>query len=202
MKDKMKKKKRETNQSRLSQKRNSKERQSQRKKTQLAQDQMPTSRRLAFLGMLVAVAMIFSYMETFIPVNLAVPGIKLGLANIVTIVVLNRFSFKDAVMVSLIRILLSNLLFGNFSMLLYSLAGAVCSILIMWIFIKIRFFSLTGISILGGVFHNLGQLLAASVFMENQSILYYMPVLLITGTITGIVVGIAASFISKSVKIS
>lgn len=171
-----------------------------KKKQNRKKDKTISSRKLALLGMLVAVAMIFSYMETFIPVNLAVPGIKLGLANIVTIVALNRFGLKDAVIISFVRILLSALLFGNLTVMIYSLAGAALSILVMWIFIKIHFFTLTGISILGGVSHNLGQLLVAAVLMENQNILYYAPVLLISGTVTGIVVGIVAAFVTKSVK--
>lgn len=174
----------------------SKEKQKNKKK----QNKAISSKKLALLGMLVAVAMVFSYMETFIPIGIAVPGIKLGLANIVTLVALNRFGLKDAVIISFVRILLSSLLFGNLTVMIYSLAGAAFSIIIMWIFIKLHFFTLSGISVLGGVFHNIGQLLVAAVLMENQNILYYAPVLLVSGTVTGIVIGIAAAFVTKSVK--
>lgn len=162
--------------------------------------QAGSTRKLALFAMFTAVALIFSYMETLIPVYPAIPGIKLGLANIVTIVVLNRYGVRDTVLISFVRIILSALLFGNLTVMLYSLAGAACSIIIMWLFLKLHFFSLTGISILGGVSHNIGQLLVAAVLIENQNILSYAPVLLITGTVAGIAVGIAASFIIKSIK--
>ena len=151
------------------------------------------------LGMFIAVAMVFSYIESFIRIDIAVPGIKLGLANIVTIVVLCKLGLADAVLVSVLRIFLSSLLFGNFTVMIYSLAGAAVSMLFMWISVKIGFFSTTGTSILGGVGHNVGQLIVAYLVIKNQNILIYAPVLLISGTITGVLIGLAAVFVMRAV---
>lgn len=154
---------------------------------------------IAQLGMFIAVAMVFSYIESFIRIDIAVPGIKLGLANIVTIVVLCKLGLADAVLVSILRIFLSSLLFGNFTVMIYSLAGAAVSMLFMWISVKIGFFSTTGTSILGGVGHNVGQLIVAYLVIKNQNILIYAPVLLISGTITGVLIGLAAVFVMRAV---
>ncbi|MGN0395351.1 MAG: Gx transporter family protein [Coprococcus sp.] len=160
------------------------------------------AKRIALLGMFTAVALVFSYIETFIPLNFAVPGIKLGLANIVTIVVLIQMGLPNAVLVSVARICLSALLFGNLSVMAYSLAGAAVSILIMKLIHMTGIFGITGVSICGGIGHNIGQLVLAAVLMENQSIMIYGPVLMITGTITGMLTGVVAAVISGSVKIS
>ena len=138
---------------------------------------------IAQLGMFIAVAMVFSYIESFIRIDIAVPGIKLGLANIVTIVVLCKLGLADAVLVSVLRIFLSSLLFGNFTVMIYSLAGAAVSMLFMWISVKIGF----------------GQLIVASLVIKNQNILIYAPVLLISGTITGVLIGLAAVFVMRAV---
>ena len=153
---------------------------------------------IAQLGMFIAVAMVFSYIESFIRIDIAVPGIKLGLANIVTIVVLCKLGLADAVLVSALRIFLSSLLFGNFTVMIYSLAGAAVSMLFMWISVKIGF-STTGTSILGGVGHNVGQLIVAYLVIKNQNILIYAPVLLVSGTITGVLIGLAAAFVMRAV---
>lgn len=154
---------------------------------------------VAQLGMFIAVAMVFSYIESFIRIDIAVPGIKLGLANIVTIVVLCKLGLADAVLVSVLRIFLSSLLFGNFTVMIYSLAGAAVSMLFMWISVKTGFFSTTGTSILGGVGHNIGQLIIAYLVIKNQNILIYAPVLLISGTVTGVLIGLAAAFVIRAV---
>ena len=154
---------------------------------------------VAQLGMFIAVAMVFSYIESFIRIDIAVPGIKLGLANIVTIVVRCKLGLADAVLVSVLRIFLSSLLFGNFTVMIYSLAGAAVSMLFMWISVKTGFFSTTGTSILGGVGHNIGQLIVAYLVIKNQNILIYAPVLLISGTVTGVLIGLAAAFVIRAV---
>lgn len=154
---------------------------------------------VAQLGMFIAVAMVFSYIESFIRIDIAVPGIKIGLANIVTIVVLCKLGLADAVLVSALRIFLSSLLFGNFTVMIYSLAGAAVSMLFMWISVKLGFFSTTGTSILGGVGHNVGQLIVAYLVIKNQNILIYAPVLLVSGTIAGVLIGLAAAFVIRAV---
>lgn len=179
---------------------NSKKKSGRKKQNTDKSSDISQSKHIAMLGMFIAVALIFSYIETFIPVNIAVPGIKLGLANIVTIVVLIQLGLADAIAVSLLRVCLSSLLFGNLSVMAYSLAGAALSILIMKLIHKTGIFGITGVSICGGVAHNIGQLILAAVIMENQNIMGYAPILLISGTITGVIVGIVAAVISQSVK--
>ena len=125
--------------------------------------------------------------------------IKIGLANIVTIVVLCKLGLADAVLVSALRIFLSSLLFGNFTVMIYSLAGAAVSMLFMWISVKLGFFSTTGTSILGGVGHNVGQLIVAYLVIKNQNILIYAPFLLVSGTIAGVLIGLAAAFVIRAV---
>lgn len=110
-----------------------------------------------------------------------------------------KLGLADAVLVSVLRIFLSSLLFGNFTVMIYSLAGAAVSMLFMWISVKIGFFSTTGTSILGGVGHNVGQLIVAYLVIKNQNILIYAPVLLISGTITGVLIGLAAVFVMRAV---
>lgn len=173
--------------------------QSHKKKKKNKNKKSFSAKRIAMLGIFTALALVFSYIETFIKIDFAVPGIKIGLANIVTIIVLYSFGICDAVIVSVLRIFLSALLFGNVMVLVYSLAGAALSIIVMWVISQIKFFSVTGISILGGVAHNMGQLIAACLIIKNQNVLIYAPVLIASGTIAGILVGLAASLIIKTV---
>jgi heptaprenyl diphosphate synthase len=160
-----------------------------------------TSKTTAFIGIFTALAMVFSYMETFISFAIPVPGIKLGLANIVTVTVLYKMGAKEAVLISIIRILLSTILFGNTAMLVYSLAGAWISLIVMILIKKLSFFGVTGVSIAGGVCHNIGQLAAAAFFLDSGRILYYLPVLMIAGTVAGVIIGIAAGIVTKRVRI-
>lgn len=161
-----------------------------------------STKNVAVTGVFIALAMVFSYIETFIPINIGVPGVKLGLANIVTIVVLHKLGVGRAVLVSLIRIVLSAMLFGNMTVMLYSLAGAMVSLLVMAMLCKLKFFSIAGVSIAGGVAHNMGQLILAMFMLSDQHVLYYSPVLIISGTIAGIVTGILAVAITYRVNIS
>lgn len=184
-------------QKKKSQNKNNQSKRQQNKKQQ--NSRKSNAGTVAQLGMFIAVAMVFSYIESFIRIDIAVPGIKLGLANIVTIVVLCKLGLADAVLVSVLRIFLSSLLFGNFTVMIYSLAGAAVSMLFMWISVKTGFFSTTGTSILGGVGHNIGQLIVAYLVIKNQNILIYAPVLLISGTVTGVLIGLAAAFVIRSV---
>lgn len=158
------------------------------------------TRRIAHISIAVSVAMILSYIEFLLPpVWSAVPGIKLGLANIIIIFVLYRGSLADAAIVSGLRIFLSALLFGSIMTLLYSAAGALLSLTAMAIAKKINAFSEVGVSIFGGVLHNAGQILMATVLLRTAEIGYYMIVLSITGTIAGIAVGIAAAILIKNI---
>ena len=161
--------------------------------------QMKT-KRLTELALLTTVALIIFVIELRIPSLVPIPGVKLGLANLVTIIALQRLDLKSTIVISVGRIILSNVLFGNMAVLLYSLAGAACSILIMTLFKKCRVFGLVGISVAGAVFHNLGQILVAVCVMENIRIFYYMFVLLVTGTVAGVAIGLLASFLLKNIR--
>ena len=156
--------------------------------------------RVAFLGLFTAFAMILSFVESQIPTFVAIPGIKLGLPNIAIIIILYRFGWKEATIISLLRVLLTSLLFGTVLSMLYSIAGAVLSLVVM-ILLK-KFLSTVTISVVGGVFHNVGQIAVAILVTETQQLVYYLPVLIISGVIAGIVVGlVAATAVSKIEKI-
>lgn len=147
-----------------------------------------------------ALALILSYVESLIPAFVAVPGVKMGLANIVVVFALYTLGPGEAAIVSIIRVLLSSLLFGSILSLSYSAAGAVISLLSMIILMKTKIFGVTSVSVTGGVFHNLGQILVACLVLETDVLLYYLPVLILSGTITGAVIGIASSIVIKRLQ--
>lgn len=147
------------------------------------------SRKTAYLGLFSAVAIIFGYVESLVPVFAGIPGIKLGLANLAVLFILARYTYKEAALVSLVRILVIGFMFGNLFSIAYSLAGAALSLTVMTFMKKYSGFSLAGISVAGGVMHNVGQLLVAMAIVENFSLLYYAPALLISGVITGLLIG-------------
>ena len=134
--------------------------------------------KIALYGMMTALAFLLSYVETLIPINLGVPGVKLGLANLASIVSLYLLGAGAAAAIALVRIVLVGFTFGNLSMMLYSLAGAAVSLLLMVVFRRLDWFGVTGVSILGGAGHNIGQLIVAALVVENASLFYYLPVLL------------------------
>lgn len=159
------------------------------------------TKRLAFLGLCTAVTLILSYVEALLPpLWSAVPGVKMGLPNIMIIFLLYRFSLKEAAAVSLVRLAAVALLFGNVMTLAYSFAGAVLSLGVMTLLKKLDRFSMVGVSIAGGVFHNLGQVLVAMLVLETAEIGYYMIVLTLTGTVAGVLVGVAGSLVLKYLK--
>jgi heptaprenyl diphosphate synthase len=154
--------------------------------------------RVAFLGLFTAFAMILSFVESQIPTFVAIPGIKLGLPNIAIIVILYRFGWKEASVISLLRVLLTSLLFGTVLSMLYSIAGAVLSLIVMILLKKLL--STVTISVLGGVFHNVGQILVAILVTETQQLIYYLPVLIISGVISGIAVGMVSAISVKKIE--
>lgn len=149
--------------------------------------------RMALSAILTALALVFSYVDALIPIPVGVPGMKLGLANLVVITALYTLNGRYALTINIVRILLSSAMFGSLSMALYSLAGALLSFVIMVILKKTGLFSIIGVSMAGGVFHNVGQLLVAAAVVEDIRLMLYLPVLLIVGMITGIVNGMIAS---------
>ena len=148
-------------------------------------------------AVLTALAMIFSYIEMLFPFSFGVPGIKLGLANVVTVVALYTLGTGCAFSVNMLRVMLSGLLFGNVFAILYSLAGALVSFAAMTLLKKTNLFSITGVSMAGGVFHNLGQIIVAALIVENAKLFYYFPALLFAGMTTGILMGIIAYSVCK-----
>lgn len=149
-------------------------------------------KKVAFLGVFLALALIFSYIETWIPNVFGVPGIKLGLANIVIIILLFRFGTKEAYGISVARVILAGFLFGNLASILYGLAGAMLSLTVMLLLKRTGKFKVITVSAVGGICHNVGQLIVAILVLENYRISYYLPVLLISGLVTGILIGIVA----------
>ena len=155
--------------------------------------QIYMNKKIAYLGLFSAVAIIFGYVETLIPVFAGIPGIKLGLANLAVLFILARYTWKEAALVSLIRILVIGFMFGNLFSIAYSIAGESLSLLVMTLLKRQKGFSIVGISIAGGVSHNVGQLLVAMLIVENTSLIYYTPALLVSGVITGLLIGILTS---------
>lgn len=162
-------------------------------------------KKIAVLGVLASLSMVLSFVETLLPpIYAAVPGIKLGLANIVNVFLLYRFTVKDTAIVTLIRVLVVAMLFVNFMTLAYSLAGAVLSIAVMALLKKLNRFSTVGVSIAGGVAHNLGQIIVAIFVTATLEIGYYMIFLCISGVLSGMLIGIAGALVlrySKNFKI-
>ena len=158
------------------------------------------TRKIAILGLFIALAFVLSYIEYLLPLNIGIPGAKVGLANLVVMVALYTLGEKDAFILSLVRVLLVGLSFGNMGMMIYSLAGAALSFIAMIIVKRTKLFSATGISVLGGVFHNIGQIIVAMIVLEAKSLIYYLPFLLVIGTISGVVIGILSSMIIDRVQ--
>ena len=170
----------------------------------MMQSQTNSSKRsvaktVAHIALLTSLALIFSYVEAIIPYNPAIPGIKLGIANVVTIIALYKFGWKDAACISALRIVLAGLLFNGVFGMLYSLAGALVSFVGMLLLKRSKLFSIVGVSMAGGVLHNLGQLLVAAALIEDLRIFFYFPVLLFSGIVSGIAIGIAATLILRKI---
>ncbi|MDY4587082.1 MAG: Gx transporter family protein [Oscillospiraceae bacterium] len=156
---------------------------------------------VALLGICTAIAMVLSYLESLIPLSFAVPGVKLGLANIAIVFVLYKLGAKEAVLVSALRIIWMAILFGNFLTLAYSAAGAVLSLTAMILLKRSERFSAVGVSVTGGILHNAGQILVAMLVMETAQIVYYLPVLCISGIAAGVAVGIVSAILIKRIPV-
>lgn len=161
--------------------------------------QKSSTKKIATYGMLISLAFIFSYLETFIPIPIPIPGMKLGLANIVILVALYLLGPKAAFVLSIIRVLLASFTYGNMSMFWFSVAGASLSFIVMVLMKKLKGFSMVGVSIMGGLAHNVGQIIVAMVILTNL-LFYYLIFLIISGTLTGAVIGIIGAMILKKLK--
>lgn len=160
------------------------------------------TKKVAYLGLLIALAFVLSYVEVLLPLNIGIPGAKVGLANIVVVVALYTIGSKNAFMLSLVRVLLVGLTFGNFAMMMYSLAGAFLSFIMMFLAKRTKKLSITGVSVVGGVFHNVGQILVAMFMLETSKLIYYLPFLMVIGIISGVVIGILAAMIARRIKVA
>ena len=158
-------------------------------------------RRIAEAGILTAAAFILSYLEAILPFSLGIPGVKLGLSHLVTVFALYRLPVWETVSITLVRVLLAAFLFGNGASLAYSLTGAVLSLSVMLLLRRLPVFSPTGVSIAGGVAHNIGQLACAALLMSTVRLAWYLPVLLAAGCISGAVIGGVGAVVMKRVKI-
>lgn len=156
-----------------------------------------TSEKITYCALLAALGLIFSYIEILVPFNIGIPGVKLGVANLVIIVALYALGSRYAFAINMVRIIIAGLLFSGVFGLLYSMAGALLSFAAMIAAKRTGIFSVTGVSICGGVFHNLGQIIVATVVIGNLKVFAYLPVLIISGVITGTIIGIVAALILR-----
>ena len=158
------------------------------------------SKNIALYGLLVALALVLSYLESLVPLSFAVPGVKMGLPNIAVVFALYRLRGRDAAAISFLRVVLVALLFGNAFSLAYSAAGAALSLLVMLALQRSGKFSATGVSVAGAVAHNAGQILVAVFALETGRLVYYLPVLCVSGVIAGVCIGLLAALLVKRVK--
>lgn len=157
------------------------------------------NQKTAYISLFLTFALILSYVESLIPFYFGIPGVKLGLANLAVILVLYQYGWKEALLLNVMRVLLSGFLFGNLFMITYSLAGASSSFLIMCLMRKAKSFSPIGVSMAGGVFHNIGQILVAYFVTKTAGVAFYLPVLLVAGLITGLLIGLLAVEVMKHI---
>lgn len=158
------------------------------------------SKRVARYALLIALAMALSWLESLVPLSMAAPGMKLGLTNIVVVFALYRISLRDAAVLSLVRVLLVSMTFGNAYSFAYSLAGAVLSLTVMAVLKRTGKFSILGVSIAGGLGHNLGQIAVAMAVLGTARLAWYLPALLVSGTLAGAAVGAAGGLVAARVK--
>ena len=159
------------------------------------------TKKLTLLALTASVAMVLSAVEAQLPAFTTVPGVKVGLANIAVIFALYKFGTKEAITISLVRILTVSILFGNASSLIYSLAGAVLSFAIMLLLKKLTPLGTVSVSVAGGLSHNVGQIITACLIMETHAIAYWLPFLFLSGPIAGVATGVAAALLIKRIQI-
>ena len=159
------------------------------------------TRRLAQIALVISFALILSFIESRIPAFVAIPGVKVGLANIAVIFMLYKFGIKEAITVSLIRVIIVSVLFANFVSLLYSIAGAILSFAVMLLLKSFTPLKEVTVSVAGGIMHNVGQIIVASIMLETNVVVYYLPFLILSCTIAGIVVGITAALLIKKINV-
>lgn len=157
--------------------------------------------KLSLLALSVSLAMILSFVESQIPAMVAIPGVKVGLANIVVVFALYKLGWKEAAVISLTRVFLVGLLFGNGISILYSIVGAGVSFAAMVLLKQAKVFSTMAVSVAGGVLHNLGQIAMACVIMGTDVLRYYAPFLILSGTLAGIAIGVLAAVMIRRIDL-
>ncbi|MCI6508176.1 MAG: Gx transporter family protein [Bacilli bacterium] len=158
---------------------------------------MKAVKKITYLSICISLALILSYVESLLPTFPLLAGVKLGLPNIVIIFLLYKSGWKDAVIVSILRVFLVALLFGNAYSLAYSIAGAILSLTAMILLKQLTKLSTITVSVIGGVFHNIGQILVACFVTTTVEIAYYLPVLIVTGTVAGVIIGLIGGNLAK-----
>jgi len=158
------------------------------------------TKKITLISILISQAIILGYFERFIPINFIVPGAKLGLANIVTLISLFLLTFKETTFIMVSRVILLSFMFGSLPGIIYGLSGGILALTAMYIAIKTGKISIIGVSIIGAVFHNIGQLIIAAIIINNINIFYYLPLLLIVAIPTGIFIGLTSKFLLKYLK--
>lgn len=163
---------------------------------------MKRLKKLIFLSLLVSIGLVLGIVESMMPVPFIVPGAKLGLSNMVILITLVLFGFKEAMIVGILKSIIFTLVVGSVSSLFYSLSGSLLSCLTMYIIYRnfSKVFSLIGVSIFGAVAHNFAQVTVASVMMNNIRVFSYLPILLLTSLFTGYFVGLTSIFTTKNLK--
>ena len=173
---------------------------SKKKRPDIVGGDIKVKNRVAYFGVFTALALIFSYIETLVPISFGIPGVKLGLANLIIVIALYKIPLREVYVLSIVRVLLSGVLFGNYFSIAYSLAGGLLSLTVMALLKKAGGFSVIGISIAGCVCHNIGQLVVAMIVVETFAMSYYMPVLLVAGLITGFLIGVVADQVLRRIS--
>ena len=156
-------------------------------------------RKTALYGLLIALAFVLGYVESLLPIYLGAPGVKLGLANLVTVIALYSMGVRAAAFINIARIFLVGFTFGNMSAILFSLAGAALSLLVMAFCRRFPLFGMVGVSILGGVCHNIGQFLIAAYVVKTFGVFSYLPVLFVVGTAAGAVIGLLGGLVLERI---
>ncbi len=163
---------------------------------------MDKTKKIATYGVMAALAMILSYVEMQLPAFVAIPGVKLGLTNIVVLVALYKMGYKSALFINIVRIIAVSLLFGTLMSFAFSFAGGMLSTLVMILLKKSDKFSTVGVSVAGGITHNIGQILAAMLLLNTKAIIWYLPVLWLSGILSGLLIGLIGAIIVKRIKVS
>ncbi len=163
---------------------------------------MDKTKKIATYGVMAALAMILSYVEMQLPAFVAIPGVKLGLTNIVVLVALYKIGYKSALFINIVRIIAVSLLFGTFMSFAFSFTGGMLSTLVMILLKKSEKFSAVGVSVAGGITHNIGQILAAMLLLNTKAIIWYLPVLWLSGILSGLLIGLIGALIVKRIKVT